>query len=199
MSADYSSGNSVGQCGVRVMRGYVRLLVGAVLVVLANACASTPASEAIGRYVFDVYEENYSWGHTLRGFFIDRDGNVSSYDHSGDRWVPNPNRSGRIDDVDLAEKFEGAKPVVNVGAETVLQKARLIDHAAHGAVTKFNQSRDRGRFAYVAYMYDPDRRNYRTVVLGADGDWLETNASPAAQELLAWLKTVKDNVSDAQR
>lgn len=183
------------------MRECVRFLVGAVLVVLANACASTPPSdpEAVGRYVFDVYEENYSWGHTLRGFFIDRDGNVSSYDHSGDRWVPNPNHSGRIDDVDLAERFEGAKQVINVGPETVLRKAQLIDHAAHGAVTKFSQSRDRGRFAYVAYMYDPDRRNYRTVVLGADGDWLETNASPAAQELLAWLKTVKDNVSEAQR
>ncbi len=178
----------------------VRNWVGVVVVLMVNACASTRAADGewVGRYVFDVYEENYSWGHTLRGFFIDRDGNVSSYDHSGDRWVPSQNRAGRIDDVDLAEKFDGSKPVINVGAETVLRKAELIDPAAHGALKKYNQSRDRGRFAYVAYLYDPDRRNYRTIVLGADGDWLETNESPAAQELLEWLKTVKERVSAAQ-
>ena len=51
----------------------------------------------------------------------------------------------------------------------------------------------------MGYIYDAERNNYRAVVIGADGDWLETNAAPAAQELLTWLKEVKDQVSDAQR
>jgi hypothetical protein len=37
------------------------------------------------------------------------------------------------------------------------------------------------------------------VVVGADGDWLETNTSPEAKELLEWLSEVKEKVSDAQR
>jgi hypothetical protein len=176
-----------------------RLTIGLLATLLMPSCASTSDSEAVGRYVFDVYEENYSWGHTLRGFFIEGDGTVAVYDHSGHRWVPTPDRRGRITDVDLAEKFDGAKPVLEIGIDTVRSKAGLIAHAARGAMSKYNQARDRGRFAYVAYMYDPDRRDYRTIVLGADGDWLETNNSPAAEELLAWLKSVKEKVSDATR
>ncbi len=181
------------------MPGHARMAFVFLLVLLAPSCASTSDSESIGRYVFDVYEENYAWGHTLRGFFIEGDGTVAVYDHSGNRWVPNPDRPGRIDDVDLADKFDGAKPIFEIGPQTVREKIGLIERAAHGAVNKYSQSRDRGRFAYVAYLYDPDRHNYRTVVLGADGDFLETNNSPAAQELLTWLKSVKEKVSDAQR
>jgi hypothetical protein len=181
------------------MRTNGRILLGVLAAMLMPSCASTSDAEAIGRYVFDVYEENYAWGHTLRGFFIEGDGTVSVYDHSGHRWVPDPDRAGRVDDVDLAEKFDGAKPILEIGPDTVRQKADLIDRAAHGAISKYSQSRDRGRFAYVAYLYDPDRRDYRTIVLGADGDWMETNNSPAAQDLLTWLKSVKEKVSDATR
>ncbi len=165
-------------------------------------CSHTVASdnfEEIGRYVFDVYEENYSWGHTLRGFVIERDGRVHTYDHSDERWTPAQDRSGRVAEADLADKFYGAKPRVTLAADAVRAKALLLPTVAHGTITRFNQSRDRGRFAYVGYIYDPSRNSYRTVVVGADGDWLETNTSPAAQELMTWLNEVREKVSDAQR
>lgn len=182
------------------MPHYIRWML-LLMVAGLNSCSSAPESEEdlVGRYVFEVYEENYSWGHTLKGFYIDHAGNVLVYDHSGDRWVPTPSRTGRVTDVDLAEKFESGKKILNLGSGTVLEKAKLIDSAARGAIQKYAQARDRGRFAYVGYMYDPDRRDYRTITLGADGDWLETNPTPAAQELLTWLKDVRDRVSDATR
>lgn len=172
------------------------------VVALLTACGHSAAKddfEDIGRYVFDVYEENYSWGHTLRGFVIERDGRVRSYDHSDERWIPTQDRAGRLAETDLADKFYGSKVRLTLAADAVRAKAQLLPSAAHGTITRFNQSRDRGRFAFVGYIYDPDRSSYRAVVVGADGDWLETNTSPAAQELLTWLNEVKEKVSDAQR
>lgn len=173
-----------------------------VLLMLLGGCGHTAASddsEEIGRYVFDVYEENYSWGHVLRGFVIESDGKVRTYDHSDERWVPAQDRSGRLSEADLADKFYGSKVRLTLGADAVRAKAQLLPAVAHGTLTRFNQSRDRGRFAYTGYIYDADRKSYRAVVVGADGDWLETNTSPAAHELMAWLNEVKEKVSDAQR
>ncbi len=172
------------------------------LLALMSGCGHTAANdnfEEIGRYVFDVYEENYSWGHTLRGFVIERDGHVRTYDHSDERWIPTQDRAGRLAEADLADKFYGSKVRVTLTANEVRTKAQLLRDAAHGTIIRFNQARDRGRFAFVGYIYDPDRSSYRPVVVGADGDWLETNSSPAAQELLTWLNEVKEKVSDAQR
>ena len=112
---------------------------------------------------------------------------------------PSQDRSGRLAEAELADKYYGSKVRLTLGADVVRAKAQLLPAVAHGTITRFNQSRDRGRFAFVGYIYDPDRSSYRPVVVGADGDWLETNTSPAAQELMTWLNEVKEKVSDAQR
>ena len=172
------------------------------LLACLGGCGHTAANdnfEEIGRYVFDVYEENYSWGHVLRGFVIESDGRVRTYDHSDERWLPAQDRSGRLAEADLADKFSGSKVRLTLAADAVRAKALLLPAAVHGTITRFNQSRDRGRFGYTGYIYDPARNTYRAVVVGADGDWLETNTSPAAQELMTWLNEVKEKVSDAQR
>ena len=181
----------------RVVRGAALALL-----VLLAGCGHSAAKddfEEIGRYVFDVYEENYSWGHTLRGFVIERDGRVRTYDHSDERWIPTQDRSGRVAEADLADKFYGSKVRLTLAADAVHAKAKLLPTVAHGTITRFSQSRDRGRFAFVGYIYDRDWSSYRPVVVGADGDWLETNTSPEAKELLEWLSEVKEQVSDAQR
>ena len=180
------------------------VMYGAVLGLLVSlsACGHSAAKdefEDIGRYVFDVYEENYSWGHTLRGFVIERDGRVRSYDHSDERWIPTQDRAGRLPETDLADKFYGSKVRLTLAADAVHAKAKLLPTVAHGTITRFSQSRDRGRFAFVGYIYDRYWSSYRAVVVGADGDWLETNTSPEAKELLEWLNEVKEKVSDAQR
>jgi hypothetical protein len=179
---------------------WVRVWTVLALVVAIGACAGTDEDDArgaTGRYVFDVYEENFSWGYTLRGFYVDRNGDVWSYDHSDERWIPGDG-AVRLTEADLKEKFDNGRKVLTLGAGAVRDKLRLINSASRGGISRFSQSRDRGRYAWVAYQYDPDRRNYRVVVLGADGDWIETNSTSAAQELVAWLKEVKQRVSATQ-
>lgn len=169
--------------------------------VFLSACAALSDDELpeTGRYLFDVYDENFSWSYTLRGFYIDRDGGVWTYDHSDDKWIPTPNRAGRLTGVDLADKFEHAKKVVTLDPQVVRNKTRLIKSAAHGAISRFSQSRDQGRYAHVAYLYDSDRQDYRVVVLAATGDVVESNSTAAAGELLQWLKDVKEKISEQQR
>lgn len=168
---------------------------------LSSACATSNDIDPpeAGRYVFDVYDENFSWTYTLRGFFIDSDGGVWTYDHSDDKWIPTPNRAGRLSSVDLADKFEHAKKVVVLDPLVVREKVRLIRSASHGAISRFSQSRDQGRYAHVAYLYDADRNDYRAIVLATEGDSVESNSSDAAAELLAWLKEVKEKISETQR
>lgn len=185
----------------RVTADYRRRVLAVLGALLLTACATSSDidSPEEGRYLFDVYDENFSWSYTLRGFYIDRDGGVWTYDHSDDKWVPTPSRSGRLSGVDLADKFEHAKKVVTLDPGVVREKVRLIRSASHGAISRFSQSRDSGKYAHVAYLYDADRGDYRVVVLAAEGDVVETNSAGAAQELLQWLKEVKEKISETQR
>lgn len=178
-----------------------RVLLVLLGVLLLAGCATTRDSDPAetGRYLFDVYDENYSWAYTLRGFYIDRDGGVWTYDHSDDKWIPTPSRSGRLSGVDLADKFEHSKKVVTLDPRVVSEKARLIPSASRGAISRFSQSRDSGRSAHVAYLFDADRGDYRVVVLAAEGDSVESNSSDASGELLRWLKEVREKISETQR
>lgn len=46
-----------------------------------------PGSSIEQEYLFDVYFINVASGYVLAGTYIDRSGDVVSYDHSFERWI----------------------------------------------------------------------------------------------------------------
>ena len=160
----------------------------------------SPAQPAASALIplFDCYRSNSAWGFTLTGQVVDVDGRIWTYRSQGKSWLPNVVQDGGArfyDEADLHAKYTDAKPLNTVDAATLAEKAKLLEAAAAGSMTIADGgARDAGYSGCHAYVRDAAHRRYRDVDLGSDGGVNDTrvkNESEAAQQLLAWLQSIK--------
>ena len=147
--------------------------------------------------VFDCYRSNSAWGYTLSGRVIDSDGRLWSYGHRGKAWLPQVLEEGDAryySEADLSEKYTEARQSGTVDSATLADKAKLIEVAALGPMNiEDGGARDAGYSGCHAYVRDAPHRRYRDIDLGSDAgvnDARVKNENEAAQQLLAWLRSV---------
>jgi len=141
------------------------------------------------KFLFEVAYANYAWGRQIRGFYVDRDGKLYSYDHSLADWQPKD--PDAVTGTELQEKFKNRKQVGNVDLDTLREMAALIASAAQGDLSDpVSVCRDAGTHRYLAYVRDPDADVYRPVLLYQSGDFAQKNLSDDAKTLYEWLFTL---------
>jgi hypothetical protein len=121
--------------------------------------------------------------------YIDRRGQVYSYDHSHAVWQPSKSES--YTEEELLQKFESQKEMIGtVDEDTLLNMFRLIEPANQGRLSEPVQNcADAGITAYLAYRLDKDSGKYIPVLLYQTGDWAQKNLSESAKALYKWLFT----------
>jgi hypothetical protein len=141
------------------------------------------------RFFFEMTHSNYAWVKRLHGAYIDRQGNVYTYDHSHAVWEPADPSS--YTEEELLQKFESKKEQIGtVDAATLQHMAALIDDAAKGRLSEsVNACNDAGITVYLAYQFDRDTGKYLPVLLYQAGDWAQKNQSQEAEILYEWLFT----------
>ena len=164
------------------------------------APAQKPAETAASTLVplFDCYRTNSAWGYTLSGRLIDVDGRLWTYGRRGKAWLPQAMEDAGVrfyPAADLLEKYTDAQQSGSVDAATLAEKSKLIADAAAGQMVPEDSGvRDAGYSGCHAYVRNAAHRGYRDVDLGSDGGVNDTrvkNDSEAAQQLLAWLRSIK--------
>ena len=144
------------------------------------------------KILLEVFHVNHAAGYTLKGFYIDHEGNVFGYDHSDGFW--NRSASDAIGEKDLLEKYQhGNKKLGTVEAEDLAKYYRLIERASTGEVpeAKDGGMRDYGSTYYLAFLWQADQSQYIPIILRQEGDWVRDNTSGSAGELVQWLKEIK--------
>lgn len=166
------------------------------LIALTCAFLVRPSlSEAgdLGEILFDCYHVNFAWGYTLKGFYIDGDGMIYTYDRKGDPWLPDSVQKGShsYPGPDLMSKFRNRKSAGRIDPSIVKQKIALIRPASRGEIFRQHQAYDAGWSGCVAYLFDERADAYTAILLGAEGDFLERNSSQEAKSLLLWLRSLQ--------
>lgn len=100
---------------------------------------------------------NHAWGYTHQGCLVDLNGYAYTYDIQSKKELK---KIAKLDDTDLAEVKE------------------LIELASKGKVTEKHAAFDAGVTTWAA------QYNGRTITLKKIGDYVATNSSSAAQELV---------------
>ena len=168
------------------------------ILVLALTCVflvRPGLSEAsdLGKILFDCYHVNFAWGYTLKGFYIDGDGKIYTYDRKGDPWLPDSVQKGShsYPGPDLMSKFSNPKSAGRIDSSIIKQKSGLIRPASRGEIFRQQQAYDAGWSGCVAYLFDKHTDTYTAILLGAEGDFLEKNSSREAKSLLLWLRSLQ--------
>ena len=147
-----------------------------------------PAEE---RVVLEVEYINYAWTPQYFGFFVDASGRAYRYDRNGAPYTKQEATSWSPEE--LADKFKPAKSlVVTRPASEVTALLPTIDAAASGGLSTPNVAcADAGALTYRAYRYNPATGRYTAVPLRVEGDFAQQNTSQAAQQLIAYIRSLQ--------
>lgn len=140
-------------------------------------------------FLFEVEYVNFAWGLTWKGFYVDHDGDVWTYELDAP-W-PHADASSYTAQ-ELLEKYEaGRVKVAHVDGDRLRRMFDLVDDAARGTLTDpVNRCADAGEVSFRAWSSDTATERYRPVLLRQEGDWARENTSAAARELYSWLKSL---------
>jgi hypothetical protein len=171
-----------------------------VFVLGAFAACGNPPTESLDDieqiYLFEVEHVNFAWGLTWRGLVIDREGNITAYDHSQEAWTLADSSS--YTQAELADKYEhGSRYVGRIDEATIVQQFSRIAGVSDRLSEPQYPCRDAGGFTYRAFRYEPTTGRYGPLLLRQEGDVVQENESGAAEELASWLRNVVSALDNA--
>ena len=171
------------------MRGLkYALMVGALAL---PACEETTGPDGdAGPVLLEIEYVNYAWTPTYFGFFVDASGDVYSYNREGQPW---PHAEARvITEEALNEKLSLKRTLISTRdtTEIVALKARIAQVNESQVTPEKIQCADAGLLTYRAYRYNAGNRTYEPVLLRVEGDAAQENTSQAAQDLIAYVRSL---------
>jgi hypothetical protein len=142
------------------------------------------------RILFEMEYVNFAWGHQHRGFYVDSDGGVWTYDVSGTPWEPARHDAYTLEELE-AKYGSRREPLTTVPARKIEEMRRLIESASRGGLTEpVGNCADFGSITYRAFEYDADGSLYRPVLLYQAGDVALKNTSLSAARITGWLMEI---------
>lgn len=168
-----------------------KTIVSTLLLVAGVAGCSEPSglSEA-ERVLLEVEYINRATSVTYFGFHIDGSGSIYRYDRNATPWARQDSTAHTP--AELSSKYV---PINNLMFTRPRAEVRAliptIEAAASGSLsTPTMPCTDVGTLKYLGYTYDAETDRYTTVLLRAEGDFAQVNTSAAAQELIAYIRSL---------
>ena len=168
----------------------IRNLISSVLL----AAGTASCSDAVGlqneeRVLIEIEYINYAFGAVYFGWFIDASGRIFRYDQDLAE-APNPDIAEWTPE-ELSEKFGIYYEVARRPVAEVAALDAQIAAAEGGALSPLKaECADAGRLTYRAFRYDRQDELYRAVFLRVEGDVARQNTSQAAQQLIAYIRSL---------
>lgn len=136
---------------------------------------------------FEVSYINQAWGKQFKGFIINKDGQIRTYDNPA-KWNSTDGKTG----LTLSQIQENIAGTVlsktNVSTADLQNYTAKISSIAGSEFTKpVSGGADRGITSFYAYRYDQDKKVYTPVLLSQTGDVETYNKDKSAVDISTWL------------
>ncbi|HUP89408.1 MAG TPA: hypothetical protein VM100_08660 [Longimicrobiales bacterium] len=143
----------------------MKKLLFAALVMAGCASSTSEPFEPTSKILLEVEYENYAWGHEHFGYTINGLGEIYAY--------PQGNLVKSV-------------PTSDFGSI-----ASKIANSAGGKLSEVkSQCADAGALTYWGYLY-AGNGSYQRVMLRTEGDHAQQNTSQAAQDVIAYIRSLK--------
>ncbi|TDE11981.1 hypothetical protein [Dyadobacter psychrotolerans] len=160
------------------------------LLFVSTACDDNMVKPVSDQEVyFEVSYTNFAWGEQFRGFLIDKDGKIKTYDKPA-QWNKVTEKSG----LSVAQLKENLSNSVNtdksVSMAELKENISKISSIGNSFSKPVAKGADQGQTLFYAYRYDAEKLIYTPILLSQTGDVESHNTDAAAIELSAWLAGV---------
>ena len=161
------------------------------LALAAAGCGSSMEPGDGTRVLLEVEYINNATSPQYYGFYLDDAGNLYHYDRLGVAW--DLQDSTTINPPDFSDKFVPIRNFTDRRPQSeVTYVMSRIDDAANGPYSAVkSECNDAGRLTYRAFKQNINPLNYTPVLLLQEGDSAQQNTSQAAQDLIAYIRSLK--------
>lgn len=143
-------------------------------------------------YYFEVEYVNHAWGYLHNGFYIDKTGDVFTYNYNeqDDPW--DPETHDHFSAEELIDKYSHSNSLCDkIDFITLKEKQLHIPIALAGNISDTtSDGADMGTLSYICYLYNSNTNLYTPIILEVRGDFAFKNESEAAKNLVQWLGTL---------
>lgn len=143
---------------------------------------------------FEVNYSNQAWGYQFKGFLIDKDGRVRTYDKP-DKWNNELNAVSFTAE-DLAANL--SKTTLSSYLVPAADLSKYISQSAQVGDSDFTEPHsvgaDGGATSFYIYRYDASSKVYKAILLKQIGDVEIFNKDTDAKAIADWLTTVSSEV-----
>jgi hypothetical protein len=164
------------------------------LILLFSGCSNDIDLSNEQEVFFEVNYANNAWTYQFKGFLIDKEGRIRTYDLPA-KWV---NVAGgttiTVDELDA----NLSKTAFSSHSVPITELNKYKSEAAQVTDADFtkpeNVGADMGGTSYLMYKYDPSRKVYKAILLKQTGDVVIYNKDSKAKEIGDWLTQITDQV-----
>jgi len=172
----------------------IPILFLSVLGALSVSCSDDVVVANEQEIYFEIHYTNQAWGNQFKGFLIDKDGQVRTYDQPGS-WndiVLKSTISKQEMDANISQTTLSSTKVAAADLDKYTIASRKItgDNFSKPA----NGGADLGLTRFYAYTYDADKKTYSAVLLRQIGNVVIHNQDANAKDVADWLTKVMDEV-----
>ncbi|SDF42725.1 hypothetical protein SAMN04487996_110272 [Dyadobacter soli] len=172
----------------------IPILFFSILAALVVSCSDDVVVDNDQEVYFEIHYTNQAWGNQFKGFLIDKQGQVRTYD-----------KPASWNDIELTQTLSKEQMEANAAQTTVsstkIGSADLVQYMElAGKITGENLSKpvnggaDLGLTRFYSYTYDAGKKTYSHTLLRQTGNVIIHNQDANAKEVADWLTKVMDEV-----
>ncbi|WAC12949.1 hypothetical protein [Dyadobacter pollutisoli] len=143
---------------------------------------------------FEVNYSNQAWGYQFKGFLIDKDGRVRTYDKP-DKWINGLNEASfTAEDLqaNLSKTTLSSYLVPAADLSKYIAQAALVNDSDFTKPTQVGA--DGGATSFYIYRYNPSSKDYKAILLKQIGDVEIFNKDTDAKTIADWLTTLAGEI-----
>lgn len=173
----------------------MKILYVLIIALLMTGCDKNNFLSESQKIIFQEEYVNYAWGYQHRGFIIDNEGNILTYENPENWNFPDNNKTLSVEQAN--ENLALCKVTGIKIPKTELQKfINYIDNISASKISApKNAGADMGSLVYYCYQFSEKNQTYTACIIKKEGDIECENLNNYAQRVVGWLKGIRDDLA----
>ena len=172
----------------------IPILFFSTLAALSVSCSDDVVVTNEQEVYFEIPYTNQAWGNQFKGFLIDKEGQVRTYDKPAS-WNGTEQSFSLTKEQMEANVSQTTVSATKIDAAELSQNIESAQKITGDSFSKpVNGGADLGLTLFYSYTYNADRKTYTAVLLRQTGNVIIHNQDAHAKEVADWLSKVMDEV-----
>jgi hypothetical protein len=172
-----------------------KIIIIAILVIFATGCKKNYIISDKQAILFQLDYVNYAWGYQHKGYIIDNEGNVLTYNNP-EIWNF-PDKSFCLSENQVAENIAGCvQSVKKISKEELRKYTNYIKNIASTKVSALkNVAADAGSLEFICYQFSESTGTYKGYIVKMEGDFTCENLNFYSKKVASWMRDISNSIS----